>query len=253
MKPHGLAGSDKHYWHRYTDAYTAAFRDIKCVRNIVEFGVAAGDSIAWLASQYPAASIVGVDIASQSPSWPQSPNITYVQLDQGRRQSIAKMFERLGKRHDLIIEDGSHIPQHQASCLIESLPWLQPGGLYVLEDVHTSHPGHPLYRKHCRARSSRSTSLAVLLAIQHAKELGRSMPEEVVSQLVSHEFFTSQEIKSLSQNIETIDLYRRSRLPLRCWKCGSEEFQYRDFRCSCGEDVFGCSDSMSFLLKKIGE
>jgi hypothetical protein len=40
---------------------------------------------------------------------------------------------------DLIIEDGSHVPRHQADCLRFGFSALNPGGIYLLEDIHTSY------------------------------------------------------------------------------------------------------------------
>ncbi len=42
-------------------------------------------------------------------------------------------------RYDIIIDDGSHVPQHQIISLACLLPALNPGGLYIIEDLETSY------------------------------------------------------------------------------------------------------------------
>ncbi len=128
--------SDKFYWHRYVPTYESAFAALGDVRSVFEYGVAWGGSIRWLAERFPDARIVGADITPIRPEWPQSDRIAYVQLDQGNRSEVAERLRVLGRRYDLIIDDGSHFPRHQAICLTESLQWLRSGGLYILEDIH---------------------------------------------------------------------------------------------------------------------
>ncbi len=42
-------------------------------------------------------------------------------------------------RYDIIIDDGSHVPQHQIISLACLLRALNPGGLYIIEDLKTSY------------------------------------------------------------------------------------------------------------------
>jgi hypothetical protein len=39
---------------------------------------------------------------------------------------------------DLIVDDGSHLTSHQIKSLELLRPKLKPGGIYILEDIHTS-------------------------------------------------------------------------------------------------------------------
>ncbi len=177
------AASDKHYWHRYTDTYEAAFAKLGEVTEILEFGVFRGDSITWLAERFPRARIVGVDIVPAAPDWPHADRIEYVQLDQGDRAALHTMFATLARRFDLIIEDGSHIPQHQASCLVEGLPHVPPGGLYVLEDSHTSQPDNTVFAE--LSADGHANSLHALRAIEPLQATGRKMTPRIAAELAS--------------------------------------------------------------------
>jgi hypothetical protein len=47
-----------------------------------------------------------------------------------------------GHTIDVIIDDGSHKWAHQIESFVHLWPKLQPGGIYVIEDMHTSQARH---------------------------------------------------------------------------------------------------------------
>jgi hypothetical protein len=130
------------------------------------------------------------------------------------------MFEKLGRRFDLIIDDGSHLPQDQASCLLESFPFVRDGGFYFLEDIHSSHPENPDFRSY--NLTDTANCLHVLLAMQHLKDCSQSLTSEVASALTSPGFFTVGDLNYLFEAIGDIELYKTPALPLRCYSCGSK-------------------------------
>jgi hypothetical protein len=241
-----IAESTKYFWHRYTDLYRGVLSDLE-VKNVLKFGVFQGATISWLRERYPDATIVGVDLLPVQPEWPVDERIRYCQLDQGDDLAIDAMYRELNLSFDLIIDDGSHLPTHQAHVLSRSLPYLRTGGLYFLEDIHTSHPHHPYCEKEAPGTA---TSLAVLLALQHLKEIGQPLDVVTAQRLAAREFFSASEVLALSRRIDNSHLYRRSTLPLRCYACGSKNFDYANYRCLCGADIFLSPDSMTFLLRR---
>lgn len=52
-------------------------------------------------------------------------------------QSDASTYplEQLGKDFDLIVEDGSHVKEHQLTAMNTLMPLLAPDGIYIMEDV----------------------------------------------------------------------------------------------------------------------
>jgi len=78
------------------------------------------------------------------------------------------------------------------------------------------------------------------------------LSNEIASALTSPGYFSEDDLFNLFGAIETIDLYRRTILPLRCYRCGSSAFDYKRLRCGCGVDLYAAADSMSFLLWKAG-
>lgn len=233
--------SDKHFWHGYVSEYERiAFSQIKDPKNILEFGVGGGASIAWLVERFLTAHIVGADIDLWRTPWPLNSRISYERVDQDKRTQVRDMFISLNRSFELIIEDGSHKPAHQATCLIESLPWLCSGGYYILEDCHTSYPAY----------SHEVNAFHVLLAIQHLKNVHLDLTDWTVEALSKNSFFTGDEIRSLYRDLVLIHLYRRTQLPLWCFFCSSKSYDYVNLKCNCGQSVYVDPDSMAFILQK---
>ncbi|WP_431858002.1 hypothetical protein [Azospirillum sp.] len=243
--------SDKHFWHQYIDTYRQAFQTLGPVRNILEYGIFRGDSLRWLRDEFPGAAIIGADILEPLDTWPREEGIRYVRLDQSDRAQVRLALEDAGVAFDLVIEDGSHVPQHQALCLAETLPHLRSGGLYILEDIHTSHPEHPYYQQTCAGYPAPpATCLHVLLALQHLRATDARLTDRVAAQLASPDFFTVDEVHTLYRSIASVELYKRTRLPLYCASCGGSQYDYVAMRCACGAPIFHSADSMSFLIRK---
>ncbi|MGA1531250.1 MAG: hypothetical protein ACO398_10985 [Kiritimatiellia bacterium] len=261
-----MAASDKVYWHGYLDFYESRL-PFRVDGVIVEFGVFKGDSIRWLRHRYPSARIIGVDILPVQPYWPQEENITYRQLDQGDDQAVRDFFATI-EPPAIILEDGSHVPAHQSRCLKLGFARLMPGGVYILENIDTSHPAHSLYKKEFadhaggwinrvlrywfgRDEPRGQTSLSVLLGLEHLRRRGRgSLSEEELEMLSEGAHFSRDDIRRFNELIESMEFYRRSKFPSRCFACGGSHFDYHRLRCSCGVDLLGEADSMSVCMTK---
>jgi Methyltransferase domain len=240
--------SDKHFWHRYSAFYRRHFAAPGTVGRILEFGVLHGASIRWLRRLFPAAEIVGVDILPAQPDWAVGPGISYLTADQGDRAGLERVLRAGGGGFDLVIEDGSHIPQHQAACLAAAFPLVRPGGLYVLEDLHTCLPWHPYYVRHCPPGTP--TSLTLLLALERQQALGRPLPPAQRAALAAPGLLTPDDVAALAARIAGVEIFRRATLPLRCWSCGSEEFDLVGLRCRCGISLSPADpDSMTAVLR----
>ena len=227
--------SDKVFWHGYLDFYENFFKG-RSFPVIAEFGLFKGDSIRWLLHRFPEARIYGADILPPQSSWPIDDRVSYFRLDQ---ENIPEIREFLSQnKFDLIIEDGSHIPKHQVQCLIEGMRVLNSGGIYILEDIHTS-----------MRDQNGSNALNILLAIDHYKRINKKIDSNISEKISKHSFFSPEQVLELANSIKKLSLYRRNHLPNRCYNCSSEEFDYASFQCICGVEVFGV-DSMSFVIEK---
>jgi len=243
--------SDKHYWHRYSSFYQRHFSTLGPVSSILEYGVFKGASIHWLRNIFPDAEIVGVDILPRQSEWPTGAGITYLTADQADRPAIARTLRSLNRRFDLVIEDGSHVPHHQACCLAETYSFIRPGGMYVLEDLHTSHPRHPYYQAHCPPGTP--TSLHLLLLIEHALARDKTLLPADIEHLSHAEMFTTVDIRHLVAAIASVDIHHRATLPLRCYACGTDDFDPVALVCRCGASLdIADVDSMTAIIRLRG-
>jgi hypothetical protein len=246
-----IAGSDKYYWHRYIETYERAFAALGDARRVVEFGVLHGASIRWLAECFPRAEIIGVDILREQPEWPRDARISYRQADQADRAAARAMLRGIDGMVDLIIDDGSHVPRQQASCLVEGMARLRSGGLYILEDICTSHPLQAAFAHDSVIGGKRvANALNVLMAIQHLRDVGKACDPAIVSALSAPGFFTADDVGALFQGVANTEIYKRTRLPLRCHACGGDDFDYVAWLCRCGAELYHPANSMTALVWK---
>lgn len=248
-----LDESDKSFWHGYLGFYERLLPQVM-TDPIVEFGVFHGHSIRWLLDTYPAAKIYGVDILQIQPEWPTSERVEYRCVDQSNERAVSEFFRSIPKP-GMIIEDGSHIPSHQARCLRLGLEHLKQGGLYVLEDIHSSHPQHELYREELgetqppNNAQQHPTVLSLLLCFEHLLRAGKSLNPQQLRQFATPGFMNEEQLKAMFEKIKRIEFYKRAKLPTRCYACNSTSFNYTDFKCECGVDLMKVADSMTVFIE----
>lgn len=117
----------------FIEAYKKHFAGLKPKR-VLEIGVQNGGSLKIWRDFFPEAEIVGVDtdIACMEH---QGDRIKVIIGD----QASVKFLETLGK-FDIIIDDGGHyMTQQQVSMNTLLANQLNDGGLYIIEDLHTSY------------------------------------------------------------------------------------------------------------------
>ena len=78
--------------------------------------------------------IFGVDIEEACRSYT-SPHTTILIGDQEDR-TFWRTFKDRADGIDIVIDDGGHTPSQQRVTLEEMLPSLNPGGVYICEDIH---------------------------------------------------------------------------------------------------------------------
>ncbi len=108
------------------------------VRSVLEIGVKGGGSTSFWKAIFPDARVVGMDIKLQP--WLTTPapdGVVYVEGDQSDKARLIEVAEAHGP-FDIVIDDGSHISDHQALTMKVLLPYMTDGGFYVIEDVHAN-------------------------------------------------------------------------------------------------------------------
>lgn len=132
-------GTDKADYHEYTEHYQEWFEKFKSPA-ILEIGIWEGASLRMYDEFFQnRAQIVGVDIADKSYIFGSHPRISTVHGDAIEQDTVQRCKEAVGGgMYDIIIDDGGHYMKQQQKALILYWPLLKPGGLFIMEDLHTS-------------------------------------------------------------------------------------------------------------------
>jgi 23S rRNA U2552 (ribose-2'-O)-methylase RlmE/FtsJ len=123
--------------HDYLAFYERFFEKWRLKKlRILEVGVFNGASLRTWARYFPQAEIIGADINFRAKRH-EAERIKIEILDQANVQNLVD----IGLKHgpfDIVIEDGSHMWEHQTTTLKTLFPFVKPGGLYVVEDLQTN-------------------------------------------------------------------------------------------------------------------
>jgi hypothetical protein len=120
------------------DRYFGDFSDRAVT--LLEMGVHTGDSLKVWASYFPSGTIIGVDITEKKRDFSGYPNIIFQrgdQTDSERLKEILRVHAPNGL--DLVVDDASHIGNNSATSYATLFPYLNPGGLYIIEDWGTGY------------------------------------------------------------------------------------------------------------------
>ena len=185
--------------HGYTRVYLRQFAPLReTARHVLEIGLLRDDSarktpganrhapsLCMWAAYFPNAKITGFDIDDFSGF--SHPRCAVVQGDQSSRADLSKLAETMGDaRFDIIIDDGSHVPSHQQITLGALFPFLSPGGLYCIEDLH--------FQPRTDADSGVPATLSLLKHLQAGKP-------------VQSPALTDPEARYLQRHVDEIDFY----------------------------------------------
>ncbi len=135
-KKHGTDKVSSH--HNYTPYYEKHFEPMRDKQiKLLEIGVKEGCSVRMWQDYFPLGQITGID---KNPACVKhaADRIDIVIADQGDRDAMLKVGVDFGK-FDIIIDDGSHHWSHQVNCFKWLSNYLADGGLYIIEDLHTSY------------------------------------------------------------------------------------------------------------------
>lgn len=135
-------GTEFSFAHGFTEFYEPYFNQYDCP-TILELGVDAGAAEKMLNNFYDGyCNIYCVDIEDKSGCFEGFGNIKFFKCDLSKKENVERLIESFnGVKFDIIIDDASHIWADQFLCLNMLRHCLNPGGIYILEDLHTSYEG----------------------------------------------------------------------------------------------------------------
>jgi hypothetical protein len=126
-------------WVHYLPIYDQHFKRYRRKRvTIVEFGVFHGGSLQMWKNYFGRkARIIGVDFNPRCKELEEKQIEVFIG-DQADRKFLRKLREEIGPI-DIIIDDGGHTMKQQITTFKEMWPGVKDGGIYVVEDLHTSY------------------------------------------------------------------------------------------------------------------
>lgn len=162
---------------------------------ILEIGVLEGRSLKMWEEYFQFARIIGIDI---NPDCKKHENhkISIELLDQSKESDLNSIGQIHGS-FDLIIDDGSHIWDHQIKTLKCLFPLVKSGGIYILEDIDTS---YGRYKPQYRGSSNIS-------AADYIKTL---LDFFLGSTAIDQSTITDSFVKESVKNIRSINFYPRT-------------------------------------------
>ena len=132
-------GTDKastgHDYLQHYERFFAEYQDHAFT--LVEIGGLSGASLGMWRDYFPQARIVCLDINPAVKRF-EDARVSVEIGDAGSRQFLRTVREKYGAAR-VVIDDGSHRWDHQRTALKELFPMVEPGGYYVVEDIHTSY------------------------------------------------------------------------------------------------------------------
>jgi predicted O-methyltransferase YrrM len=122
----------------YLDFYEFFFAPLRYTQlTVLEIGVFNGASTKTWEEYFPESKIIGADINPGTKRFEQG-RVIIEQLDQSNIEELTRVASKHGP-FDIIIEDGSHMWEHQITSLRTLFPFLKNDGIYVVEDLHTNY------------------------------------------------------------------------------------------------------------------
>ena len=127
--------SSKHpeYWDIYKHLFVDYDREQ--VIRILEIGVDNGKGMELLKKVFPNCHICGIEIDESLPS----STVGNIWVGSQTNTELLDAISEEEGPFDIVIDDASHMNEHQIITFKHLFPKLNPGGIYIVEDTHTSY------------------------------------------------------------------------------------------------------------------
>ena len=132
-------GTDKvgHGYLQIYEEYLKRYQEKRPIVNLLEIGVHLGASLRMWKEYLAGSNIHGIDNVSQKKEYEDDRIKIYIgsQEDGEFLRQVGSEIQPL----NIIIDDGGHMMSQQIRSFFELFPFLESGGLYFIEDLHTSY------------------------------------------------------------------------------------------------------------------
>jgi hypothetical protein len=189
----GDANGPKHNYANFYEKFIADKREN--IELILEIGICSGKSLRSWDEYFPNVTTIALDIDDKS-QFSNKKTFTFMldQSDEDQIKHFVKECQEKDYKFDMILDDGSHHMLDQQLSFGYLFPLLKSGGVYFLEDLHTSLADHGFYlygRPFDIHENRKNTTLYYLM------ESFESI------------YLSKEQNQYLQQNINTIDIHNQ--------------------------------------------
>lgn len=186
----GTAEGSCHGFSEIYDDYLFKLRND--IKNVLEIGIWDGSSLNMWHDYFPNANILGLDIETKHQY--ENDRISCNIIDQSSESDLQTFVDNTDYLFDFIIDDGSHHMRDQQITFAYFFKLLKPGGIYVIEDLHTSlcENGTMLYNRPIEIYHDRDNTTLEYLIRKPTKSI----------------FIDDIDNKFLQENIKEINIHR---------------------------------------------
>lgn len=126
-------------WHNYTEIYSYYFGPIKDKNlKFLEIGINKGSGVKLWENYFQNAELHFIDISFNHVEY-FSKKSHYHIADQANPSDLLQVMHKTDGKFDIIIDDGGHTMAQQIISFSTLFPYLNSGGIYIIEDLHTSY------------------------------------------------------------------------------------------------------------------
>lgn len=191
-----------HGYNKVYDRYFESYRGKEL--NFLEIGCASGESAQMWHHYFSASKIVTIDIDVKNYKYPPNDRIVVLEGSQTDTDFLLEVNNEYGP-FDIIIDDGSHLDAYTKISFDTLFPHLKAGGMYVVEDLHTS------YRKVVHGVENSDVFMQHLKSlIDYTNSHGHCMTGDVLrcSQNLDYEWCEHRKMEEMDKLIEFIHFYK---------------------------------------------
>lgn len=166
-------------WDNYFDIYDEHLNKyIGKNPNVLEIGVAGGGSLEMWSKFFENGQIFGIDIEQECLTYQYQEKNIHISIGDQSSPEFWDFYLKDKGLFDVIVDDGSHVNEHQVITLLKVFPHLNDGGTIIFEDTHTSYweKWHGAFRK----PDSFIEFTKNLIDLQHRQHIDLVPPDELI-------------------------------------------------------------------------
>lgn len=175
--------------HGYMKIYNPLFLSMENVNKVLEIGVYEGGSLKMLSHFFKDATVHGIDILNKN--YLDTDKIKTHIYNQEVKEDLVEFIEKNGGEFDLIIDDGGHTMKQQQISFGVLFRHLKSGGVYILEDLHTSR------QKQFLLDDYKITTLDMLNELKD-------------NNIISSNYISEEDIQYIKDNVSSIEIWSRT-------------------------------------------